>query len=48
MMTFNLRLRKMVEPQFIQLKFDLDRLHDPLVAEQFKATIVGKIDPLLL
>ena len=48
MMTFKLRLRRMAKPQFTRLKFDLDKLQDPLVADQFKATIGGKFAPLLL
>ena len=38
----------MAKPQFTRLKFDLDKLNDPLIAEQFKATLGGKFAPLLL
>ena len=48
MMSFKLRLRNMPKPSYTRLKFDLDKLKDPLVAEQFKAAIGGKFAPLLM
>ena len=48
MMTFKLKLRKMAKPQYTRLKFDLDKLQDPLIAEEFKAAIGGKFGPLLI
>jgi hypothetical protein len=48
MMTFKLKLRRMTKPQYTRLKFDLEKLHDPLIAEEFKATIGGKFGPLLI
>ena len=48
MMTFRLKLRKMTKSQFTRMKFDLEKLKDPLVAEQFRATIGGKFGPLLI
>ena len=48
MMTFKLKLKRLAKPKFTRLKFDLDKLNDPHIAEQFKATIGGKFGPLLL
>ena len=38
----------MAKPQYTRLKFDLEKLQDPLVADQFRASIGGKFGPLLL
>ena len=38
----------MTKPQYTRVKFDLGKLQDPLVDEQFKATIGGRFGPLLL
>ena len=38
----------MPKPHYTRLKFDLDKLKDPLVAEQFEAAIGGRFGPLLL
>ena len=48
LMTFKLRLRRMAKPQYTRLKFDLDKLNDPCIVEQFKAKIGGQFGPLLL
>ncbi|XP_068734478.1 uncharacterized protein [Montipora capricornis] len=48
MTTFRLKLRRMAKPQYTRLKFDLEKLQDPLVADQFRASIGGKFGPLLL
>ena len=38
----------MAKPQYTRLKFDLEKLNDPSIAEQFKANIGGHFGPLLL
>ena len=48
MMSFKLKLKKMPKPAYSRLKFDLDKLKDPNIAEQFRAAIGGKFAPLLL
>ena len=48
MMSFKLRLRRMAKPQHTRLKFDLEKLNDPCVAEQFRAKIGGTFGTLLL
>ena len=48
MMTFQLHLKKMKKPEQTRMKFDLDKLQDPTIAQLFKATIGGKFAPLLL
>ena len=48
MTTFRVKLRRMAKPQYTRLKFDLDKLQDPLIVEQFQASIGGKFGPLLL
>ncbi|XP_063609075.1 uncharacterized protein LOC134783216 [Penaeus indicus] len=46
--TFHTRLKKSNKPKSIRLKFDLDRLRDPDIADSFKAMIGGKFAPLLV
>jgi len=48
MMTFRTRLKKTNKPKSTRLKFDLDKLKDPAVADSFKALIGGKFAPLLV
>ena len=48
MMTFCLRLKKISEPKYTRLKFDLEKLKDPNVLETFQATIGGKFAPLTI
>ena len=45
MMTFKLHLKKVSKPR---IRFDLEKLKDPEVAETFKAMIGGKFAPLTL
>ena len=47
MMNFKVRLKKTKKSKNTRLKFNLDRLKDPDIAESFKATIGGKFAPLL-
>lgn len=47
MMNFRVRLKKIKRPQNPRIKFDLERLKDPEVAENFQAFIGGKFAPLL-
>ncbi|XP_068250954.1 uncharacterized protein [Palaemon carinicauda] len=44
---FKLRLKTIKKPKNTRMKFNLDRLRDPNIAESFKATVVGKFAPLL-
>ena len=46
-LSFRVRLKKINKPKNPRLKFNLDRLKDPTIAESFKATIGGKFAPLL-
>ena len=48
MMTFKLHLRKVSKQGHIRIRFDLEKLKDPEVAETFKAMIGGKFAPLTL
>lgn len=48
MMTFRTRLKKTNKPKSTRLKFDLEKLRDPDVADSFKAMIGGKFAPLLV
>ena len=48
MMTFNIRLKKLKKSENIRIKFDLDRLNDPEVAEEFQAKLGGRFAPLLV
>ena len=47
MMTFRTRLSKINKPKPTRLKFNLEKLKDPQVMEQFQAVIGGKFAPLL-
>ena len=42
MMTFKLHLKKVSKQGHTRVKFDLEKLKDPEVAEMFKAMIGGK------
>ena len=44
---FKLRLKTIKKPKNTRMKFNLDRLRDPNIAESFKATVGGKFAPLL-
>jgi len=46
MMTFQLRLKKIKKPSYTRLRFDLEKLKDPKVSEDFQAMIGGKFAPL--
>ena len=46
MMTFRLRLKKIRKQGHTRIKFDLEKLKDPQIAEAFQATIGGKFAPL--
>ena len=48
MMTFNIRLKKTKKDDNVRIKFDLDKLKDPEVAESFQAKLGGKFAPLLV
>ena len=48
MMTFKLHLKKVSKQGHIRIRFDLEKLKDPDVAETFKAMIGGKFAPLTL
>ena len=47
LMNFKVRLKKTNRPKNIRVKFNLDRLKDPTIAEAFQATIGGRFGPLL-
>ena len=46
-MTFRLRLQRMKNQDNIRIKFSLEKLKDPNIAEIFRVTIGGKFAPLL-
>ena len=48
MMTFKLHLKKVSKQGHSRIRFDLEKLKDPEVAETFKAMIGGKFAPLTL
>ena len=48
MMTFKLHLKKISKQGHSRIRFDLEKLKDPEVAETFKAMIGGKFAPLTL
>ena len=48
MMTFKLHLKKVSKLGHTRIKFDLEKLKDPEIAETFKAMIGGKFAPLTL
>ena len=47
-MTFRLRLKKIIKPTNTRIKYDLEKLKDPRVAKAFQAKIGGKCAPLIL
>ena len=47
MTTFRTRLKKTKKPNQLRIKFDLEMLKDPAVAQDFAANIGGKFAPLL-
>ena len=47
MMTFRLRLQRMKNQGNILIRFSLEKVKDPNIAEMFRATIGGKLAPLL-
>jgi hypothetical protein len=48
MMTFRLHLKKVQKENHTRIKFDLEKLKDPEVAEAFRAMIGGKFAPLTI
>ena len=48
MMTFRLRLQRMISQGNIRIRFSLEKLKDPNIAKFFRATIRGKFDPFLV
>jgi len=46
MMTFRMRLTRVRKQKFTRLRFDLDKLKDPAIKEQFQAKIGGRFAPL--
>ncbi|XP_063601118.1 craniofacial development protein 2-like [Penaeus indicus] len=44
----SLKLRKTKNKEVIRLHYDVDKLQDPAIAEQFRATVGGKFGPLML
>ena len=48
MMTFRLHLRKVMKQGQTRIRFDLEKLKDPEVAEAFQAMIGGKFAPLTM
>ena len=48
MTTFHLRLKRVSKPKHTRLKFDLEKLKDPIVLETFQAMIGGKFAPLTI
>jgi len=47
LLNFRVRLKKINKTKNTRLKFNMDRLKDPTIAESFQATIRGKFAPLL-
>jgi len=48
MMTFRLCLKRIEKQGNVRIKFNLDKLKDQIIAENFKAMIGGKCAPLLV
>ena len=48
MMTVKLKLKKVQSPVSTKIRFDINKLQDPEIAQRFKATVGGKFSPLLL
>ena len=47
-MNFRFRLKKIVKPKQTRMKFDLEKLKEPKIAETFQAMIGGKFAPLTI
>ena len=47
MTTFHIRLKMISKPKPTRIKFDIEKLKDPDVAEAFKTMIGGEFAPLL-
>ena len=45
-MPFQIRLKKSKKPTQPRIRFDLEKLNDPLMMNAFQATIGGKFTPL--
>ena len=48
MMTFYLHLKRISKPKHTRLKFDLEKLKDPIASETFQTTISGKFASLII
>ena len=48
MKNFRRHLKKIVKPKQVRMKFDLEKLKDPKIAEVFQAMIGGKFAPLTI
>ena len=48
MKIFHIRLKRISKPKPTRIKFDIEKLKDPDVAEAFKAMIGGKFAPLII
>ena len=48
MMNFRLRLKKIVKPKQVRMKFVLEKLKDTKIAEAFQAMIGGRFAPLTI
>ena len=48
MMNFHLRLKKIIKPKEVRIKFVLEKLKDPKISEAFQATIGGKCASLTI
>ena len=48
MTSFHIRLKRISKPKPTRIKFDIEKLKDPDVAEAFKAMIGGKFAPLII
>ena len=48
MVNFRLRLKMIVKPKQVRIKFALEKLKDPKIAEAFQAMIGGKFAPLTI
>ena len=48
MMNFRLRLKNIVKPKQVRMKFALEKFKDPKIAEAFQAMIGGKFAPLTI
>ena len=48
MMTFRLRLKRIIKPTNTRIKYDLEKLKDPTVATAFQTKIGGTFAPLII